>query len=169
MAPRAALCVAFFGAIAARSGSAQASPTTPDPATLRRSSFTWTQAEIEFGFGHWDAVFPTRPVPRGNRVRPLPAGKPLAALLPGTPGGEELERFIANEKVAGLIVLQDGAVRLERYALGHSASGRWTSQSVAKSVTSTLVGVAMKDGFITSLDDPVTKYVAGLRGACMTA
>jgi CubicO group peptidase (beta-lactamase class C family)/peptidoglycan/xylan/chitin deacetylase (PgdA/CDA1 family) len=165
MAPRAALYVAFFGAIAARSGSAQASPTTPDPATLRRSSFTWTQAEIEFGFGHWDAVFPTRPVPRGTRVRPLPAGKPLAALLPGTPGGEELERFIANEKVAGLVVLQDGAVRLERYALGHSASGRWTSQSVAKSVTSTLVGVAIKDGFITSLDDPVTKYVVGLRGS----
>jgi CubicO group peptidase (beta-lactamase class C family) len=162
---RAALCVAFLGALVARPGIAQSSPTTPDPATLRRSSFTWNQAELEFGFGHWDAVFPTRSIARGTRVRPLPAGKPLAALQPGTPGGEELERFITNEKVAGLIVLQDGAVRLERYALGHSGSGRWTSQSVAKSVTSTLVGVAMKDGFITSLDDPVTKYIAGLRGS----
>ncbi len=102
MARRAALSVAFLGAIAVRSSSAQSSPTTPDPATLRRSSFTWNQAEIEFGFGHWDAVFPTRPVPRGTRVRPLPAGKPLAALLSGTPGGEELERFIVNEKVTWL-------------------------------------------------------------------
>ncbi|MBK6795986.1 MAG: beta-lactamase family protein [Acidobacteria bacterium] len=44
-----------------------------------------------------------------------------------------------------------------------TVGGRWISQSVAKSVTSTLVGVAMKDGFIASLDDPVTKYIPGLR------
>jgi len=165
MVRRAALCIGLLGTIAARPGHAQSSPATVDPATLRRSSFTWNQAEIEFGFGHWDAVFPTRPIPRGNSVRQLPAGKPLAALAPGTPGGDELERFMVNEKTAGIIVLQDGAVRLERYALGHSASGRWTSQSVAKSITSTLVGVAMKDGFITSLDDAVTKYIPGLRGS----
>ena len=72
---------------------------------------------------------------------------------------------IADQKVAGLIVLQNGSVRLERYALGHSAAGRWTSQSVAKSITSTLVGAAVKDGFIASIDDPVTKYIPTLGGS----
>lgn len=152
-------------ALCALEGAAQSSSSPPDPTSLRRSSFTWTQQEREFGFAHWDSVYAGRNVARGARVRPLPAGTALPALRRGTPGAEVLERFIATEKVAGLIVLQNGAVRLERYALGHSATGRWTSQSVAKSVTSTLVGAAIKDGFIASLDDVVAKYVPGLRGS----
>lgn len=90
---------------------------------------------------------------------------PIAALQPGGASVRALDAFISDEKVAGLIVLQDGKVRLERYGLGHSAAGRWTSQSVSKSVTSTLVGAAVKDGFIRSIDEPVTTYVAGLRGS----
>ena len=152
-------------ALAPLGGQAPSSPTMIDPASLRRSSFTWTQPEIEYGFAHWDAVFPSRTVARGTRVRELPAGAPIGALAAGTPGGDALDRYIAAEKVAGLIVLQNGAIRLERYALGHSPSGRWTSQSVAKSVTSTLVGAAIKDGFIGSLDDAVAKYIPDLRGS----
>jgi CubicO group peptidase (beta-lactamase class C family) len=67
--------------------------------------------------------------------------------------------------VAGLLVLHDGRIRLERYALGYDSTKRWTSQSVSKSITSTLVGAALKDGYIKSLDDPVTRYIAGLRGS----
>ena len=156
---------AAFTAICAAQGASQTSTNTPDPATLRRSSFTWTQAEREFGFAHWDAIYSGRTVPRGAQVRELSAGAPLAALRPGMPGAEALDRFIVDEKVAGLIVLQNGVIRLERYALGHSSNGRWISQSVAKSVTSTLVGVAVKDGFIANLDEPITKYIPGLRGS----
>lgn len=144
---------------------AQSTAPAITPASLRRSSFTWNQAEIEFGFAHWDEVFPSRTVPRGTHVRALPTGDPPAALQPGTPGAQAVDQFVADQKVAGLIILQDGVVRLERYALGHSAAGRWTSQSVAKSVTSTLVGAALKDGFIANLDEPVTTYIADLRGS----
>lgn len=156
-------CLALLAATVATESVAQSSPDTIDPASLRRPSFTWTQAELEFGSAHWDSIFPGRLVPRGAQVRELPQGTPLAALSSGTQGAEALEQFIADQKVAGLIVLQNGAVRLERYALGYSAAGRWTSQSVAKSITSTLVGAAIKDGFIASLDDPVTKYIATLK------
>jgi CubicO group peptidase (beta-lactamase class C family) len=148
--------------LAAAAGAQEPSPI--DPASLRRSSFTWTQPEREFGFGHWDEVFPGRMVERGHTSRPLPAGRPLPGLESG-PHAAALDRFIADEKVAGLLILQDGTARLERYALGHSAAGRWTSQSVAKSVTSTLVGAAVKDGFITSLDDPVTRDIPALSGS----
>jgi len=159
------LCASFVAAVCATDAVSQ-SPSIPfDPSTLRRSSFTWTPVEREFGFAHWDAVYSGRVVPRGVQVHRLPVGKTLPALMKGTAGAQALERFIAEEKVAGLIVLQNGAVRLERYALGHSADGRWVSQSVAKSVTSTLVGVAVKDGFIASLNDLVTKYIPGLRGS----
>ena len=88
---------------------------------------------------------------------PLPAGKPLA--IPG------IDQYMAGQRAAGLVILQDGKVRFERYGLGFDAKGRWTSFSVAKSFTSTLVGAAIQDGKIRSLDDKVSQYVPGLRGS----
>jgi CubicO group peptidase (beta-lactamase class C family) len=141
---------------------AQAPPTA---ASLRRSSFSWDQAEREFGFAHWDEVFPSRPIARGATIRLLPAGQPIAGLAPGTPGGQQLERYLTEQKVAGFILLHGGAVRLERYGLGYGPTGRWVSQSVAKAITSTLVGAAVRDGFIASIDDPVTRYLPALAGS----
>jgi len=87
----------------------------------------------------------------------LPPGKPL--VLPG------IDAILAAQRIAGLVILQDGKVRLERYGLGFDANGRWTSFSVAKSFTSTLVGAALQDGAIKSLDDKVSAYIPDLRGS----
>ncbi|MFM5923188.1 MAG: serine hydrolase domain-containing protein [Novosphingobium sp.] len=87
----------------------------------------------------------------------LPQGKPL-----NVPG---IERYMAEQRAAGLVIIQDGKVRFERYGLGFDAAGRWTSFSVAKSFTSTLVGAAIQDGYIKSLDDKVSLYVPDLRGS----
>jgi CubicO group peptidase (beta-lactamase class C family) len=54
---------------------------------------------------------------------------------------------------------------MEHYDLGYSEAGKWTSQSVAKSVTSTLVGVAIKDGYINSVDDYLSEYIPDLIGS----
>ena len=62
-------------------------------------------------------------------------------------------------------MLHNGKLRLERYALGHSAEGRWVSFSVAKSLTSILAGAAIKDGSISSVDDVVTRYIPELRNS----
>ena len=115
MTPRLLSAAGLLMALSASAGVSQTPATTIDPASLRRSSFTWNQAEIEYGFAHWDLVFPSRPVPRGARVHDLPQGKPIAALAVGTPGAQQLEQYIAEQKVAGLIILQNGGVRLERY------------------------------------------------------
>ena len=88
---------------------------------------------------------------------PLPPGKPLE--IPG------LDEYLDGQHSAGIVILQDGKVRLERYGLGFDAAGRWTSFSVAKSFTSTLVGAAIHDGAIKSLEDKVSQYVQGLRGS----
>lgn len=87
----------------------------------------------------------------------LPAGKPLA--IPG------FDDYAAKQRLAGIVIIQDGKVRFERYGLGFDAKGRWTSFSVAKSFTSTLVGAAIRDGKIKSLEDKVSQYVPGLRGS----
>jgi len=54
---------------------------------------------------------------------------------------------------------------MERYGLGFDGSGRWTSFSVAKSVTSLMVGAAIRDGFIKSMDDKVSSYIPQLKGS----
>src|SRR5205814_771132 len=89
----------------------------------------------------------------------------LPSFAPGGDGAKQLQRNIDDFKLAGIVVLHDGKLRLERYTLGHSATGRWTSFSVAKSLTSTLVGAAIKDGYISSVDDLVTRYIPELRGS----
>ncbi|HEX7981291.1 MAG TPA: serine hydrolase domain-containing protein, partial [Gemmatimonadaceae bacterium] len=110
-------------------------------------------------------VAASRAIPRGTKVHPLPMGAPLAAFATGTENAGWLDGYFDAQKVAGLLVLQDGRIRLERYGLGYDSTKRWTSQSVSKSITSTLVGAALEDGYIKSLDDPVTRYIAGLRGS----
>ncbi len=104
-------------------------------------------------------------VPNGSKVHEFPQGSPLAAFSAGGESEQALEDFIKEQKVAGLIVVQDGKIRLERYALGHSKSALWSSLSVAKSVTSTLVGAAIADGYIKSVDDYVTDYSPDLTGS----
>ena len=132
----------------------------PPPASV----LFWSQAQKEAGFPKMEAQFPVSTAARGERVQALPAGAPLkVAQVGGQPF--DLAAYMASEKTAGILVLQDGKVRLERYGLGYGPNGRWTSFSVAKSVTSTLVGAAVKDGDIKSLDDKVTRYIPGLRGS----
>ncbi len=104
-------------------------------------------------------------VPMGNKIHELPQGLPIAAFSAGGEKEKALEAFMTEQKVAGFLILQDGKIRLERYALGHSESNLWSSLSVAKSVTSTLVGAAIKDGYIKGVDDYVTNYIPDLKGS----
>jgi CubicO group peptidase (beta-lactamase class C family) len=136
-----------------------------DPDDLaRRPMFTWTQAEREFGFAHWDRLYPSRVIARGPSVRALPQGAPLAGFEAGGAGDRQLRRNVEEFGLAGLVVLHRGQLRLEHYANGFGAGGRWVSFSVAKSLTSTLVGAAIQDGFIGSVDDAVTRYIPELKG-----
>jgi CubicO group peptidase (beta-lactamase class C family) len=72
--------------------------------------------------------------------------------------------YLAVNRVAGLLIVRNGKVVFEDYELGAGPATRWASFSMAKSMTSTLIGAALQDGFIASLDDPVTRYVPALRG-----
>lgn len=119
----------------------------------------WKQDQRDAAFRQMEKLAKTNAIAVGDAVYPLPAGAPL------TVPGVDLAAYMAQQRNAGLIILHDGKVRFERYALGFDAAGRWTSFSVAKSLTSTLVGAAVKDGYIKSLDDKVTDYIKGLAGS----
>jgi len=97
-------------------------------------------------------------VPVSGSPSPLPPGPPLQLQ-------SDVDAYMAGQRSAALLVVHDGKLRLERYGLGFDGHGRWTSFSVAKSFTSTLVGAAVKDGFIKSLDDKVSLYIPDLKGS----
>jgi CubicO group peptidase (beta-lactamase class C family) len=94
----------------------------------------------------------------GDTVSPLPKGPELKL-------GTDLGAYMKAQRTAGMVIVQDGKLRLEKYGLDFDGNGKWTSFSVAKSLTSTMVGAAIKDGFIKSLDDKVTQYIPEMKGS----
>jgi CubicO group peptidase (beta-lactamase class C family) len=128
-----------------------------------RDVLFWSNPQRDAAFRLMDRlpmIIESRPIPAGDTPRPLPEGPPLdlSAQL-------DLESYLTTQNTAALVILQDGQIRLERYGNRFTPEGRWTSFSVAKSLTSTLVGAAVADGHIDSLEDPVTKYIPGLAGS----
>ncbi|KPF91138.1 serine hydrolase [Novosphingobium sp. AAP83] len=121
---------------------------------------SWNVAQRDAGFRAMDRLSflaKSNTIAPSATPLPLPVGKPL--VIPG------VEAFMQSQRTAGLVIVVDGKVRFERYGLGFDAQGRWTSFSVAKSFTSTLVGAALKDGAIRSLDDKVSAYIPRLKGS----
>ena len=104
---------------------ASSSPAQPitNPGSLSKNTFGWNQEERELGFAHFDQVFRTRDVARGNKVRKLPQGVPIVSFSKGGQNEKELKTFITEQKVAALLILQNGKVRMERYALGFTERG----------------------------------------------
>lgn len=128
------------------------------PHARRTDVLFWDQPQREANFRAMEAHYASNVVHHGV-AHGLPAG---AALEPRFADGGTLDAYVAAHHVAGIMVVQDGRVRLERYGLGATTNTRWTSFSVAKSFTSTLVGAALRDGSIHSLDDKVTRYIPEL-------
>ena len=133
-------------------------PPAHDPSELQ--VLFWSEAQRAERFRAMQQWFAGHEVPAAPAPRDLPKGEPLSAELQA-----ELQALMAETNAAGLMVLVDGKIRYEAYGLGLQPTDRWTSFSVAKSFTSTLLGAAIKDGFIASLDDPVTQYIPGLAGS----
>ena len=99
-----------------------------------------------------------RVVQPSSTPRALPPGPPLALPL-------DLDAYMAGQRSSAILIVQGGKLRVERYGLDYGPDGRWTSFSVAKSFTSTLVGAALKDGHIKSMDDKVSDYITSMKGS----
>jgi hypothetical protein len=149
-------------------GSAAAYPHETEPIGSVREIYDGTLSpELAVRtFRNIHRLFPTRAARPARTPAPLPAaGMPLADVAFESGGRRlDLESYLEANRVAGLLVLQRGRIRLERYRYGNTERTRWMSMSIAKSVTSTLIGAALKQGRIASLSDPVTRYVPALAG-----
>ena len=144
-------------------GSAQVALKSDTPSLL-----FWTTEQQSTGYRSIEKIYKVATVKRGSEVHPLPkAPKQLSPHL-GPRGPSMVGRRLyesAEPNLRRLSSLKDGKIVLERYGLGRTPKDRWTSFSVAKSLTSTLVGAAIQDGKIKGPDAMVTDYVPELKGS----
>ena len=127
----------------------------------REDVLFWTQAQHTARFSRMYEIFPADRAAHGSHVHALPQG---TALTPRwSDGATTLASYMQQHHLAGVMVLQDGRIRLQRHAPGFGPDQRWTSFSVAKSVTSALLGIALRRGDIHSLDDTLETYIPQLR------
>jgi len=127
----------------------------------------WTPQQQVAGYRNMDTLTEVRQIRAGRKPLALPE-RPvdldsLAIVHDG--GNMSVGDYLQRQSVAGLLVIKDGAVVYERYRLGNDRATRWISYSVAKSVVSMLIGAAIQDGYIGSVDEKVSDYLPRLKGS----
>ncbi len=106
--------------------------------------------------------FDNAPIVRSARVATLPV-LPAALHWPGDKTDAEVERTLSDNGNVAFNVIQRGVVVYECYFNGYARDSMLTSSSMAKAVISSLLGIEIAEGRIASVDDPVTRYLPGLR------
>ena len=127
----------------------------------------WTPHQQVAGYRNIEKIFPTRDVKAGGAVLELPEKKVNLGEVTIRSQDQKMtvDEYFARQNVAGLLVLKDGNIAYERYGLGNDRNSRWISFSVTKSVVSMLIGVAVRDGYIKSINEMTTDYLPRLKGS----
>jgi CubicO group peptidase (beta-lactamase class C family) len=148
------------GPNAERYGAAAGYP-VPDAAKARWQGNPWAPADRVGAFTHIDDIYPMRQVKRA--ATPWPFKRAPAAL--SEPFRAEVTGYLARNPVTGLLIAKDDQILFEHYQYGRTDRDRFVSQSMVKSITGLLIGLAISDGAIKSVDDTAETYVPGFRGS----
>jgi CubicO group peptidase (beta-lactamase class C family) len=118
-------------------------------------------------FRNMKAFFPAVRIPASGRPSVLALGPQveLPASFAFRATQIDTASFLAVTDTTGLIVIKDDKIVLERYFRGTDAHTRTVAWSVSKAFVSALIGIAVGEGKIQSINDPVTRYAPELAGS----
>jgi CubicO group peptidase (beta-lactamase class C family) len=118
-------------------------------------------------FSHIDEVLPHYfTVHKSTAPLPLPKAASVPKLEYRLEGHTyTIDDFLAHQRITGLLVIKGGQILDERYQYERKDSDRFISHSMAKSITSLAIGIALAEKRIASLDDTVAKYEPKLAGS----
>ena len=141
-------------------------PSPADSAALPRAAdqFLWDDRQKLVAHRNMHRLFPARVIRAEAAVRSLPRNSEKDVLASLAQAGCEVDAYMAAAEATGLLAIRRGEIVLERYARGNDEATVWASRSMAKSITSLLVGMAVRAGHIGSVDDPVVRHVPELAG-----
>ena len=135
----------------------------PGAMRVYRIMHLYDEDKIANNFINMNKLFTTsEPIQPSSKAKPLPkSDKPFS--LPSTfyfeDKDQDLNAALKHFKTDGLLIIKEGEVVYEEYFNGNSQTTRHISWSVAKSFLSSLVGIAVNDGLIDDINDPITKYL----------
>lgn len=136
-----------------------------EPELAARRSFNeigaFTGAAQYENFARIKDILPVREMPASTAPAPFPVGAPLDLPRTFEFDGRAIDtvQYLADSETSALLVLHEGRLRFEQYWLTGGADIQWISMSVAKSWVSALVGIAVADGAIRSIDDAISDYI----------
>jgi CubicO group peptidase (beta-lactamase class C family) len=114
-------------------------------------------------FSHFDEIYPARRI--GRAAAPWLFKRSQAEIRYSYKGSRSsVKDYLSRNPVTGLLIAKDDRILFEHYQYGRTDRDRLISQSMAKSITAMLIGIAISDGAIKSVDDTTETYVAGFKG-----
>ena len=118
-------------------------------------------------FGRFKDMAPTSAMAASTKPFAFPVGKSIDLPNHYSFEGQQksVEEFFTETDTTALLVLKEGQMVLERYALTGGPDVHWISWSVSKSFVSALVGIAVHEGHIRSVDDPISDYIPVPKGS----
>src|SRR5215469_11729327 len=148
------------------------SPTGPDAASYgREQNYPYGPPVGElvrmFVVGtltHFDRIFPYHVVAHEVAAPLLRAPQELALTYHYDGMTLSLDDYLQRKAVTSLLVARDRTILYEHYQYGRTDADRFLSYSMAKTVTGMLIGIAVRDGVIRSIDQPAADYVPELAG-----
>jgi CubicO group peptidase (beta-lactamase class C family) len=116
-------------------------------------------------YSHFHEIVPSRKVARGPAARELKRAEkepPISYFHERY--SSDLDLFLKNNRNTGLLILKGDTILAERYQYERKPEHLFASMSMAKTVVAMLVGIAISEGRIKSVDDKAEQYVPGLKG-----
>jgi len=160
----------LFGAQAAHSQEVPARAAEELPAELLQLRRDFIDSPLNMlAYQHIDSIFYTAPVKAGSgpsrQAWSLPREEtPLSFTYEFAGQTYTPEQFLSRNKTNALLVIKSGKIVYENYLNFSTPETKFLSMSMAKSITSILIGAAVEDGLIKSLDEQLTAYVPELAG-----
>jgi CubicO group peptidase (beta-lactamase class C family) len=127
---------------------------------------TWTEKTYRVGnySGGYEAMFRARPIAAPSGASPLAALSPEGARA-FEPVALRAQTYMRAWPVSGLLIARKGTVLFEAYQFDRTPGMRMTSWSMAKSVSSLLLGICIDRGLVRSIDDKAQDYLPELQGS----
>lgn len=132
---------------------------------LQYQTSLFTGADQQEHFVRQEEYYPTVNMAASQDPFLFENGKPLILPATFTYKSETFRTnaFLKDTDTAALLILKDGEILYEKYWLTGARDEQWLSHSLSKSVISAAVGLAVRDGHIKSIEDPITNYIPALK------